>query len=94
MQLATRNRQTEILTLSLAKEVRDSIDKNRPESGLDRLHTFAVKCIRVLCEKHRIPTGRDTALNSLFGEYVKKLKESGLIESVKKSNTKTRRPEG
>jgi len=42
---------------ALAKSVRESIDKNEPELGLDRLHTFVVKyqvggvsC----CRKHRL----------------------------------------
>lgn len=65
----------------LAKTVKDAIEKNEPESGLDRLHTFMVKYTRRLCEKHGITVGRDKALHSLFGEYVKRLKQSGRIES-------------
>lgn len=65
----------------LAKSVRHAIDRNEPESGLDRLHTFVVKYIRVLCEKHGISFDRDKPLHALFGEYVKKLKQRGLIES-------------
>lgn len=65
----------------LAKSVRDAINRNEPESGLDRLHTFVVKYIRVLCEKYGISVDLDKPLHSLFGEYVKKLKEKGLIES-------------
>ncbi len=65
----------------LAKGVLESINKNDPESGLDRLHTFAIKFTRSLCEKHGIAIERDKPLHSLFGEYVKKLKELKLIES-------------
>lgn len=65
----------------LAKSVKDAIDRNEPESGLDRLHTFVVKYVRLLCEKHGIVVDRDKALHSLFGEYVKLLKKSGRIES-------------
>ena len=65
----------------LAKGVLDSINKNDPESGLDRLHTFTITYIRSLCEKHRVPVDRDEPLHSLKGKYVKKLKERGLIES-------------
>lgn len=66
---------------AVAKSVRDAIEKNEPESGLDRLHTFVIKYIRVLCKKHGIVVDRDKALHSLFGEYIKQLKKSSLIES-------------
>ena len=36
----------------LAKSIRESIEKNEPESALDRLHTYVVKYTRHLCEKH------------------------------------------
>lgn len=65
----------------LARAVRDSIDKNEPETGLDRLHTFVVRYIRSLCESRGIGTDREKPLHSLFGEYVKRLRETGLIES-------------
>lgn len=66
---------------ALAKWVRESIDRNEPEAGLDRLHTFLVKYFRVLCQKHGISTEREKPLHSLVGEYVKALKKEGLIES-------------
>ena len=66
---------------TLAKSVRECIEKNEPEAGLDRLHTFVVKYVRVLCEKHGISTDREKPLHSLFGEYVKELKKAGCIES-------------
>jgi len=65
----------------LAKSVRESIEKNEPETGLDRLHTFVVKYMRVLCEKRGITIDRDKPLHSLVGEYIKRLKEAGDIES-------------
>ena len=65
----------------LARSVKDAIDRNEPESGLDRLHTFVMKYIRVLCEKRGIAVDRDKPLHALFGEYVKQLKQEGLIES-------------
>jgi len=65
----------------LANGVLDSINKNDPESGLDRLHTFTMAFVRWLCEKHGIVVDKDKPLHSLFGEYVKKLKELDLIES-------------
>ncbi len=65
----------------LVRAVREAIDKNEPEAGLDRLHTFVVKYVRSVCEKRGISTGREKPLHGLFGEYVKKLRQEGLIES-------------
>ncbi|MFO1432752.1 MAG: abortive infection family protein [Candidatus Competibacteraceae bacterium] len=66
---------------ALARSVRECIDRNEPETGLDRLHTFLVKYFRVLCAKRGIETGREKPLHSLVGEYVRTLKSEGLIES-------------
>jgi hypothetical protein len=66
---------------TLARTVRDCIDRNEPEMGLDRLHTFVVKYFRTLCAKRGILTDREKPLHSLVGEYVKTLKSEGLIES-------------
>ena len=65
----------------LAKSVREAIDKNEPEAGLDRLHTFLVKYVRAVCQKHGVTTERDKPLHSLMGEYIKRLKGEGLVES-------------
>lgn len=65
----------------LAKAVRDSIEKNEPETGLDRLHTFVTKLIRTLSEKRGITIDKNKPLHSIFGEYVKVLRNTGLIES-------------
>lgn len=65
----------------LAREVRESIERNEPEVGLDRLHTFTVKYIRVLCNDRGISTDKEKPLHSLAGEYVKALKEGRLLES-------------
>lgn len=65
----------------VAKAIRETIETNQPEVGLDRLHTFVVKYVRSLCSKHGIAFTRDKALHSLFGEYVKRLREGGHIES-------------
>lgn len=66
---------------TLANSVRDAIERNEPEEGLDRLHTFVVKYMRVLCQKQGISTEREKPLHSLIGEYVKHLKKRGEIES-------------
>lgn len=65
----------------LARSVRDSIDRNEPELGLDRLHTFLVKFFRALCEKRGMDTGWDKPLHSIVGAYVKMLQAEGLIQS-------------
>ncbi len=65
----------------LAASIRDSIEKNEPEAGLDRLHTFSVKFIRWLSERRGMTVDREKSLNAIFGMYVKKLQELKLIES-------------
>ncbi len=66
---------------TLAQAVRQSIDNNEPEAGLDRLHTFTVRYLRVLCEKRGIQTPLSKPLHSLLGELLKSLKNEGLVES-------------
>lgn len=66
---------------ALAKSVRGSIQTNEPEAGLDRLHTFVVKYVRVLCQRQGIDALKEKPLHSIFGEYLKSLKRRGLIES-------------
>lgn len=66
---------------ALAKSVRESIDRNEPEAGLDRLHTFVVKYFRVLCAERGIDGHKEKPLHSLVGEYVKALKNESAIES-------------
>lgn len=65
----------------LARAVRDCIEKNEPEAGLDRLHTFVTKVVRTLAERRGVTVDRDKPLHSIFGEYVKALRGAGLIES-------------
>ena len=66
---------------AVAKAVREAIEKNEPESGLDRLHTFVIKYVRTLCTQHGLSVTRDKPLHSLFGEYVKRLRDGGHVES-------------
>jgi hypothetical protein len=66
----------------LARAVRQSIDAGEPEEGLDRLHTFMVKYLRVLCAKHGIATPKEKPLHSLLGEYVKHLQAEGALQSA------------
>ena len=65
----------------VAQQAREAIEKNQPEAGLDRLHTFVIKFVRTLCEERGIAVSRDKPLHSLFGEYVKRLRDEGELES-------------
>ncbi len=65
----------------LAKTIRESIEKNEPEVALDRLHTYMVKYIRSLCDKHGISYDNNKPLHSFYGEYVKFLRSNGFLES-------------
>jgi Abortive infection C-terminus len=67
---------------AVARQIREIIEKNRPEDGLDRLHTFTIKFVRGLCQAHGISVTMEKPLHSLFGEYVKKLKDEGHLESM------------
>jgi len=66
---------------AVAKAARDSIEKNQPEEGLDRLHTFVVKFFRTLCEDKGLNIDRSAPLNGLVGAYIKKLRESDQLGS-------------
>lgn len=65
----------------VAKAARESFEKNEPEQGLDRLHTFLIKFLRRLCEEHDIPRDRSVPAGGLMGAYVKQLKAEGLLTS-------------
>lgn len=65
----------------VAEHVREAIEKNQPEGALDRLHTFVIKFIRIACEPHGIEINRGKALHSIFGEYIKALRDGGHLES-------------
>lgn len=65
----------------LAKSIKESIERNEPEVAIDRLHTFAVRYIRELCDRHSIEYKRDVPLHGLFGGYIKFLREKEFIES-------------
>ncbi|MGC9198202.1 MAG: abortive infection family protein [Acidobacteriaceae bacterium] len=61
--------------------IRDAVEKNEPEAGLDRLHTLTVKFVREVSKRRGMTVNRDESLNAAFGRYVKKLQELKLIES-------------
>ena len=65
----------------LIKSIRKSIEDDQPEEAIDRLHTFMIKYVRELCDKHNIEHNRNKPLHGMFGEYVKHLKNNNFIES-------------
>jgi len=65
----------------LSDSIQESIKKNEPNQALDRLHTFVIKYVRELCDKHSISYNRSTPLHSLFGGYVRLLRDQKFIES-------------
>lgn len=67
---------------AVAIAVRDAIEQGKPAVGLDRLHTFATKYLRSLCEKAGISVDRNKALHALMGEYRRYLHDDGKLESV------------
>ena len=64
---------------TVAQHVREAIEKNQPEAALDRLHTFVIKYLRTVCAHRGVEINRDKALHSIFGEYVKRLRDAGLV---------------
>ena len=65
----------------LIKNIHDSFNNNEPEAALDRLHTYLVKYIRGLCEKHGIVVQMNMPLHSIFGMYIKGLQNDNYIET-------------
>lgn len=66
----------------LAKVLREAIEKNQPETALDRLHTYVFKYARQLCTKHYIQANKDEPLHSVFGKYIKHLTSNNLLDST------------
>ncbi|MGO9833409.1 MAG: abortive infection family protein [Polyangiaceae bacterium] len=66
---------------AVARAVRNAIERNEPAEGLDRMHTFATKVLRVVCGQRGIATPKDKPLHALLGEYIKDLRAGGQIES-------------
>lgn len=65
----------------LAREVHEAINTAKPEVGLDRLHTFVVRCVRTLAEEEGIVDSREKPLHAVFGEVIKALRGRGAIET-------------
>ncbi len=65
----------------LSENIIDCIEKDQPQVGLDRLHTYLTKFLRSLCEKYGIQTEKTIPINSLLGSYIKELDKKSLLES-------------
>lgn len=61
--------------------MRQAIDTNQPQTGLDRLHTYFVTYMRQLCQTHGIDASRNEPAHSVLGKYLKFLKTNHHIES-------------
>jgi hypothetical protein len=70
----------------LGKQIKACIDNGEPAAGLDRLHTFLIKYLRHLCNKHGITTKKEEPLNAVFGKYLKVLTASGVLKSEMSRN--------
>lgn len=64
-----------------AKQIREAIGMNQPEAAIDRLHVFVIKFMRTICQQRGIEITRDKPMHSMVGEYVKRLREDGHLES-------------
>lgn len=78
----------EMTLKSILEEVKNALDRNKPEAAIDRLHTFTVKYIRDICVKCNIETEvangnkkEKKTVHSLWGELTKKYSENGRIQS-------------
>lgn len=65
----------------LAASIQESIGKGEPELALDRLHTFMMKWVRELCNKHGILFEQSTRLHKMLKNYSAFLKGKGLLQS-------------
>ncbi len=65
----------------LADYIKKSIESGELELALDRLHTFVVKYLRVLCKKHGLNYDKNTPLNALIGGYTKFLHDNKILDS-------------
>lgn len=68
--------------VDLAEAVRSAVEHGKPQTALDRLHTYLMKYLRVRCKSLGIPTPREKSLHSLMGEYAKALRKTGRLESA------------
>lgn len=75
-------------SILLAELIQDSVNRDFPAAGLDRLHTYTTKLIRKICRNRGINIQNKNGtkleykpLHSLFGEYIKDLEKRNEIKS-------------
>ena len=70
---------------TLNRDIHDALAKNEPVLVLDRLHTFAIKYLRDLCQKHGISVsskdGKLHPLHNLVGSLSKYYDQNNMFES-------------
>lgn len=70
---------------TLVHDISDSLVRNEPVLVLDRLHTYSIKYIREICQKHGIPVSADNGdfypLQSLAGSLVKFYRQNNYFDS-------------
>lgn len=66
---------------SLIESIREGISKNKPEEVLDRMHTFMMRYVRSLLNKHGVEYKKEDRLTTLFKKYTKCIKEKGAFQS-------------
>lgn len=69
----------------LSRDIYDALAKDEPVLVLDRLHTFSMKYLREICQKHNIqvaaPNGQLHPLHNLVGSLVKRYEQNGTFSS-------------
>ncbi|MBL0061889.1 MAG: abortive infection family protein [bacterium] len=65
----------------IINSLRDAVQRNEPESAIDRLHTLVLAFARERCDTHGVLHNKGEPLHSVFGKYVNRLNEKGLVES-------------
>lgn len=76
----------------LKEEINSSIERDRYISALDRLHTFFIRYLRLICEKNNITLNdnENKRLDTIYKKYIKsKNFESHLTSSLSKSMIKS-----
>lgn len=80
-----RNETLEELIAAIERD----IHVNKPAAALDRLHTYCMKKVAHLIEKHGGTFRRNEPLNSRFGKYVKLLEKDKPLRDISKRTLKS-----